>query len=53
MTLNEIEILIWAAEHQLAVIGKKFYDELVECLKKAERGDLLQRLLAIKPCVEE
>lgn len=49
MTLDDIEILIWATENGISVIGKSLYCDLVAKLKKSRRKDLLDRLLAITP----
>lgn len=53
MKLDDIEILIWATENGILVIGKSFYDDLVVRLKKSKRKDLLDRLLAITPYEEK
>lgn len=49
MTLDEIEILIWATENKISVIEKSFYCDLVVRLKKSKRKDLLDRLIKITP----
>ena len=47
ITLDEIEMLIWATENHISVIEKSFYCDLVVRLKKSKRKDLLDRLLKI------
>lgn len=49
ITLDEIEMLIWATENHISVIEKSFYCDLVVRLKKSKRKDLLDRLLKITP----
>ena len=49
ITLDEIEMLIWATENKISVIEKSFYCDLVVRLKKSRRKDLLDRLLKITP----
>lgn len=49
MTLTDIEILIFAAERGICVIGKSLHCELVAELRKSKRKDLLDRLLSITP----
>ncbi len=49
ITLDEIEMLIWATENNISVIEKSFYCDLVVRLKKSKRKDLLDRLLKITP----
>ncbi len=46
---EDIEIIIWTTEIGICVIEKSFYYDLVARLKKSERKDLLDRLLAITP----
>ena len=53
MTVDDIEILIWATENKISVIEESFYNELVEKLKKTKRNDLLKRLLNITPYKKE